>query len=152
MYKCKQFHTDLHAAGGCTGLSYFDPAIPLRPVDRASVDEGMDHFIPTAFATAARELLTLPLHGRMHNDSTVTPVYASHALVEVGFVQAPGRGTALPCVNWAGQPLAGVNITLVEPVAYKTATLSSGGAVVVSLDRKVLTFDLKLTADTLVLR
>ena len=46
--------TDVGSKGGrayyaafLPGLAYFDSAIPLRPVDRASVDEGMNHFIPT---------------------------------------------------------------------------------------------------------
>ena len=60
-------------AGFLPGLSYFAPAIPLRPVDRSSVDEGMNHFIPTEFADAAKGLITLPLTGRM-NESTVRPL------------------------------------------------------------------------------
>ena len=34
------------------GVSYFAPAIPLRPVDRSSVDESMAHFIPTGVRPA----------------------------------------------------------------------------------------------------
>jgi hypothetical protein len=91
-------------AGFMPGLSYFATAIPLRPVDRSSVDEGMDHFIPTDFTTAARDrVIWLPLAGR-ESDPTVVPVRASNPLVEVGQIQAPeGVATALPCVNWAGE-------------------------------------------------
>src|SRR5207249_2404934 len=35
--------------GFLPGLSYFQPAIPLRPVDRGSTDDTMAHFIPTKF-------------------------------------------------------------------------------------------------------
>lgn len=138
-------------AGFLPGLSYFAPAIPLRPVDRASVDSGMNHFIPTEFAIAAKDLLTLPLSGRL-NDSKVLPVLASNPLVEVGFIQAPQKGTAMPCVNWAAEPLPGFNVTLLADVEFKTAALSSGNKVTVSSDKKVFTFDLPITADVLILR
>ena len=51
----------------------------------------MSHFIPTEFNIAARDVLTLPLAGRM-GDYTVVPVTASHDLVEVGLITAPGKG------------------------------------------------------------
>jgi hypothetical protein len=63
-------------AGFMPGLAYFSTAIPHRPVDRSSVDEGMNHFIPTEFAVAARDrVLWLPLAGR-EDDPTVVPVRA----------------------------------------------------------------------------
>jgi len=74
--------------GFMPSLSYFDPAIPLRPVDRSSVDEGMDHFIPTEFDTNARDLLTIPLIGKME-DPDVVPVFASNALVRSTYYRSP---------------------------------------------------------------
>ena len=59
----------------------------------------MAHLIVTDFNTAARDFLTLPL-GKRLNDPLVVPVRASHPLVEVGVVSAPGKGTILPCINW----------------------------------------------------
>eukprot|EP01043_Picozoa_sp_COSAG02_P059111 COSAG02_NODE_7471_length_2997_cov_7.180124_4_plen_396_part_01 len=115
-------------AGFLPGLAYFSPAIPLRPVDRASVDEGMNHFIPTEFAVAAKTLITLPLASRL-NESTVRPVIGSHPLVEVGWVYAKGVGSVLPCVNWASKPLSGFTVQLNHPLltqGLKTATLASG--------------------------
>lgn len=139
--------------GFMPGLSYFDPAIPLRPVDRASVDEGMDHFIPTAFDTSARDLLTFPL-GEMMNDPTVVPVLSSNPLVEVGLVSAPGKGAAMPCVNWAGAPITGLNVTLRAPIKFTKAVLSSGGVIksTTSANGTTFTFDLVITADVIVLR
>ena len=141
-------------AGFLPGLAYFAPAIPLRPVDRSSVDEGMDHFIPTEFAEAARDLITLPLAGRL-NESSVRPVIASHPLVEVGWVYAKGIGSVLPCVNWAGAPLAGFTVTLNHPEllgSLKTAVLSSGGKLQLDKEKGTITFDLVITADAIVLR
>eukprot|EP00039_Didymoeca_costata_P021098 m.343405 g.343405 ORF g.343405 m.343405 type:complete len:1268 (+) comp22801_c0_seq1:126-3929(+) len=132
-------------------LSYFDPAIPLRPVDRSSVDEGMNHFIPTEFDVRAKELLTLPLAGR-DMDPKLRPVIASNPLVEVGFVAAEGKGTVLPCINWAGTALANFNVTLLAPVKYTKAVLSSGEVLTVSADKMSFQFNLSVTADAIVLR
>jgi hypothetical protein len=35
------------------GLSYYRPAIPVRPVDRGSSDDAMCHFLPTEFDRGA---------------------------------------------------------------------------------------------------
>lgn len=139
--------------GFMPGLSYFDPAIPLRPVDRASVDEGMDHFIPTEFDTTARDLLTLPLASKME-DPNVVPVASSNPLVEVGLVSAPGIGAALPCVNWAGAQIVGLNVTLRAPIKFTKVTTSSGSTVHVTTSTNGTTFtiDLPDTADVIVLR
>ena len=74
----------------CCLLPFFvvPQAIPYRPVDRSSIDEGMDHFIPTDFAVAARDrVLWLPMAGR-ESDPTVVPLRASNPLVEVGQIRA----------------------------------------------------------------
>eukprot|EP01052_Picozoa_sp_SAG31_P032187 SAG31_NODE_3504_length_4188_cov_2.084862_2_plen_420_part_00 len=132
------------------GLSYFaDGAIPLRPVDRSSVDEGMNHFLPTKFAEAARELITMPLH---LNDSTVVPLLSTSPFVESGMITASGIGTAMPCVNWGGVPLESFKLTLASSIEFKTATLASGKPVSVSADKLSFTFDLSTTADVVILR
>ena len=41
-------------AGFHSGLSYFDPAMPDRPVDRGSLDSSYNHFIPVAFNAQVR--------------------------------------------------------------------------------------------------
>jgi hypothetical protein len=134
------------------GVSYFAPAIPLRPVDRASVDEGFNHFIPTEFNFAARDLLTLPLAGRMR-DHTVVPVTASHDLVEVGIITAPGKGTILSCVNWAGTEIPGFTVTINTPtIAFKSAMLASTGETLSATNKTSFTFHLRITADVVVLR
>ena len=134
------------------GLSYFDTAIPLRPVDRGSTDQNFNHFLPTEFATLAKDMLTLPLAHRLHNDSTVVPIRSTDPLVEIGYIFAPGVGYAFPCVNWAGQASSKFTLTLTEPVAFGYATLASEGAVAVSEDKRSFTFELPVTSDVLVLR
>ena len=138
-------------SGFLPGLSYFEGAIPLLPVDRGSTDENMNHLVVTEFSTLARDLITLPLAGRL-DDPSVVPVRASNPLVEVGVLTAPGKGTALPCINWAGSPIAGFNVTLNAPIAFKTATLASGGKLTQQPGGKGFTFDLRVTADVIILR
>jgi hypothetical protein len=140
--------------GFLPGLSYFDPAIPLRPVDRGSTDENFNHFLPTAFSDVARALITLPLADRLKtNDSSVVPVRSTEPLVEVGLIKAAGIGYALPCINWVGKLLTEFTVTLQDDsIALRTASLASGGALAISEDKRSFTFALAATADVLVLR
>ena len=41
------------------GLAYFHPAVQKRPVGRGATDDSFTHFVPTEFATAARDSLLL---------------------------------------------------------------------------------------------
>ena len=77
------------------GFSYFAPAVPLRPVDRSSVDAGFSHTILTEFDVVARRLAALPLDGV----PGAVPVNASNPLVEVGIITADGKrqeGSSFP--------------------------------------------------------
>ena len=132
----------------------FDIDIAMGAFAGASVDEGMNHFIPTDFAESAKTLITLPLAARL-NESTVRPVIGSHPLVEVGWVYAKGVGSVLPCVNWAAEPLSGFTVQLNHPLltqGLKTATLASGRNATLDKAAGTVTFDLPLTAEVLVLR
>jgi hypothetical protein len=113
----------------------------------------MSHFIPTEFNVAARDLLTLPLAGRM-TDPTVVPVIASHDLVEVGLITAPGKGTILVCINWSDGDITGFTVTVnsLAIPAFKTAMLASTGKLLPPTNKTSFTFDLRITADVVVLR
>ena len=137
-----------HYAGFLPGLAYYEPAIPLRPCDRSSVDSGFAHFIPTEMDVRARQFIAAPLQGV----PGASPVTASEPLVEVGIITAPGLGTALPCVNWAGGPQEEFSVTLHFHVDFETATLASGGKVAVSANRSTFTFAMCDTIDALILR
>ena len=140
-------------AGFLPGLSYFEPAMPVRPVDRGSTDSNFNHFLPTQFSAVANALVTLPLAHRLKNDSAVVPVRSTEPLVEVGLIEAAGIGYALPCINWAGELLPAFTVSLQDDsISFKTAELASGGALTVSADKRSFTFALGPTVDALVLR
>jgi hypothetical protein len=130
------------------GLSYYEPAIPVRPVDRSSMDSGFTHFIPTLMDASARALIAAPLLGV----AGAVPVSSTEPLVEVGVITAGSIGTAMPCVNWSGGPIANFTITLHFELSYTTVSLASGGAITASADRKSFTFSLSDTIDAVVFR
>lgn len=138
-----------HYCGFLPGLSYYEPAIPLRPVDRSSVDSGFNHFIPTEMDASVRNFIAAPLCGVRG----AAPVTSSNPLVEVGVITALELGTALPIVNWAGAPQADFVVTLHFVVDFKAAALASGRHVTVSgANRSVFTFAMSDTIDAIILR
>ena len=129
-------------------LSYYKPAIPLRPVDRGSSDEAMAHFLPTRFDPAAADLIARPLRA-----AKVQPIISASApLVETSVIEAD-TGTAVVVTNWTREPLPGLRLTVRPPVAGTDITLAGGGKVAVDRqqDAIVLTFDLDV-ADVVILR
>lgn len=127
------------------GLSYFYPAIPLRPVDRGSTDEAMAHLVPTGFDVGAAELIARPAEG------LVRPVVCSEPLVETTVLESR-HGMAIPLVNWSGAPVKGLTVR-VALAAGKKAELASGGKVAVAKDATATTFTVDLdVADALILR
>jgi hypothetical protein len=124
------------------GLSYFKPALPLRPVDRGATDDSMAHFIPRNFAKA---LLTPATDLKL-------PVTCSENLVENTVIQAK-QGTVISLINWSGVPQKSLKVTVNVPVSTKQVSLASGGAVTLSNDNGKLVFTLDLeVADALILR
>ncbi len=127
------------------GLSYFKPAIPLKPVDRGSSDDAMSHFIPTEFDAGVGELVWLPAAG------LTPPVAADQKHIETTVIESKA-GTLITLVNWSGKPAKDLKLTVSIPVPAK-AELAGGGAVKVSKEKEktVFTLDLEL-ADALILR
>ena len=132
--------------GFLPGLSYFKPAMPLRPVDRGSTDDSMAHFIPTAFDRAAAALIGSPAA------AIDRPINSSNPLVETSIIQAK-QGVVIPLTNWSGGPIKGLQVTTNIDVPTKDVKLASGQPVKVSgaAGKQVFTFDLDV-ADALVLR
>ncbi|MCX5661831.1 MAG: beta-galactosidase trimerization domain-containing protein, partial [Planctomycetota bacterium] len=126
-------------------LTYFKPAIPLRPVDRGSTDDAMAHLIPTAFDAGADELI-----GSVVADLP-RAVVCSEKLVQASILDGP-KGVLIPLVNWSAGPVKGLKVTLTGKFPGK-ATLAGGGKVAVAADndKTVLTLDLDV-ADAIVLR
>ena len=72
----------------------------------------------------------------------------SNQLVEIGMVTAPGRGTAFPCVNWAGGAIEGFALTVHHELEYLLRSISLGilPVTVHSFDKKTSFFPEQLQA------
>lgn len=127
-------------------LSYYKPAIPLRPVDRSSADDAMCHLLPTAFDRTAAFVIGLGAA------QVARPVACSEPLVEATVIESK-HGVAVPLVNWSGRPVKGLKVTVSLPVPTANVSLASGSPIQVVREagQTAATFDLDV-ADVLVLR
>jgi hypothetical protein len=128
------------------GLSYYKPAIPLRPVDRGATDDAMIHFLPTVFDATASDLIASPAA------ELALPVECSEPLVETTVIESP-HGVAIPLVNWSGEPIRDLEVAVSMPTPRANVSLAGGGAVLRESedDRTTYTFDLDV-ADALILK
>jgi len=101
------------------GLSYYKPAIPLRPVDRGATDDAMIHFLPTDFDPLAARLIVLPAAGLK------LPVQCSGPLVETTIIQSP-HGVVIPLVNWSNRAEDKLRVTVNVPLPSGRISLASG--------------------------
>jgi hypothetical protein len=133
--------------GFLPGLAYFKPAIPRRPLDRGTTDDAFDHFIPTAFDTAAGELIGAAA------TSIQRPVEASVRLVETTVLESK-QGVVIPLINWSGGPVKGLIVRLNIDATGKDVSLASGRTVREEPrdgQRRVFLLDLEV-ADALIVR
>ena len=134
------------------GLSYFRPALPKRPVARGSTDETFNHFVPTAFAVSARQLIE---SATSHIQGLRPVVCEQEQRLDLMVIAAAGRGTVITVVNWSDKlSIPALQLELQFECDFSTATLASGGAVQVGKSaegRTKLTFDLGI-ADAVILR
>jgi hypothetical protein len=128
------------------GLSYFHPALPRRPVDRATTDDSMAHFIPTDFDRQAARLFEVAAEG------VGRPVRCSEPLVDSTVIEAK-QGVLIPLINWSKGPVKGLTVTVALDVPAGKVSLAGGGKVEVTRKdgRRVFTLDLDV-ADALILR
>jgi Beta-galactosidase trimerisation domain len=138
-------------AGFLPGLSYFKPAIPLRPEDLGTTDDAMAHFIPTRFDPGAQALIGSPARGVPRD------VERSNHLVQATVIESP-HGLVIPLVNWSGAPVKGLRLTLAAAdLRSGKVSLASGGKVELLAPRRgtegktVLRLDLDV-ADALIVR
>jgi len=144
-----------HAAGKGTttccaflpGLSYFKPAIPMRPKDFASRDDALCHFIPTQFDVNAGALVGRPLNG------ITRPAAAADPLVETTIITSPA-GALVVLDNWRGKAIHGLQVQLAVPLPAALVSLASGKPVKVGTHggQKTVTFDLDAAGDVLIFR
>ncbi|MBN1606762.1 MAG: hypothetical protein JW940_09015 [Polyangiaceae bacterium] len=135
--------------GFLPGLSYFQPAIPQRPVDRGgTIDDAFTHFVPTQFSRPVSQLIGLPAR-KIERD-----ILASEPLVETGLIES-NAGAVIPLVNFSGGAAHRLRIRAKLPVrSAPTVTLASGNPVHVRREgpcRWTFTLDLDI-ADALVVR
>ncbi len=127
------------------GLSYFKPALPLRPVDRGSRNDCLSHFIPSDFDQGAYRLIGSAIEFER-------PVTSSNPLVETTMVQA-SRGVLIPLINWSSGPIKDLELILNVPVPTRHVSLASGKKVRTFRQHGKVAFALSLdVADALVLR
>lgn len=133
--------------GFLPSLSYFKPAIPLRPVDRGSTDDAMSHFIPTAFDKDAAKFIGSVL------SALTRPVETRAELIETAVIESEA-GNVIVLQNWSGKPVQSMTVTVNIPVPTEDVSLASGGAVAVKKQgsKTTFTFDMEMSGDVLVLR
>lgn len=126
------------------GLSYFRPALPLRPVDRGSTDDSMSHFIPTAFDATVAKLIAAPA------TDIPRPVTCSNPLVETTLIDSPD-GVLIPLINWTPAPIPQLTVKLnFDPPTGVKPRLASGKPLKPGPDARTFTLDLEI-ADAVVL-
>jgi len=104
------------------GLTYFQSAIPLKPVDRGATADAMSNFIPTAFDAGADALVAAQAEG------VARPIACSEPLVDATIVAAP-QGVVIPLVNWSAGPVKGLKVTVTGDLPKGKPTLAGGGTV-----------------------
>jgi len=128
------------------GLSYFKPAIPLRPLDVNSRDDAMCQLLPTDFDAQVGRLI-----GSVASDD-LRPVITTDNLVETAVIDSP-IGTLVTLDNWRGKPLKNLRVQVNFPVPTGRVSLASGGRVKVEKAGAGTVFILDLdVADALILR
>jgi hypothetical protein len=127
------------------GLSYFKPAIPLKPLDKSGAEGAMAHFIPTNFDKAAGALIGSALK------DILRPAAAAEPLVAASIIEAKS-GTAIVLENWTGKEIKGMALTVSMPGTK--AKLASGRSIESKKegDKTVFTFDMDESGDVLILR
>lgn len=127
------------------GLSYFKPAIPLKPVDRGSTDDAMAHLMPTGGDQAALALIGSPV------DNVDLPVVCSEPLVETRVIDSE-HGMLIPLMNWTPDEIKGLTVAVLGKASRKAELASGRELKIDKQDGKVIyTLDLDV-ADAIILR
>lgn len=92
--------------GALPGIAYVAPALPRRPWDRQTRDEGFNHFLPTDFDAAVQQALLWAVQ----QANVKSDIQLSAPLVEWNAIDSE-RGTAIMLINWTGRPLSRLKVT-----------------------------------------
>jgi hypothetical protein len=141
-------------AAYCTflpGLSYFQSAMPKRPMDRGASDASTTHYLPSNFTGKMGTIIDIPL-------GSIIPVHCEPgSVVEATIIEAP-QGVVIPLINWKGKdglgvPIKNLRVTVNIPVPTKNVSLASGRPVRMEINNGARVFILDLdVADALILR
>ncbi len=80
------------------GSAYIHQAIPRRPWDRSTSDDGFAHFIPTDFNQSAKQIITAPVAYAGMADEL--PVKTSNPLVDATVIDSPS-GIVVALANYS---------------------------------------------------
>lgn len=120
--------------------AYIRQAIPLRPVDRSTVPEGFNHFLPTEYDGELVDLVTAPAGWGSCRYDVVT----NNPLVETVVMDGP-NGVAVAVINWTPKPQ---DLTLtVQYVPNQFSKVTSIQKGPLGSIRRGIVVDFKLTVD-----
>lgn len=131
--------------GFLPGLSYFKPALPLRPVDQSMAVDSMAHFLPTNFDRIAIALI------EEFTDPVSSPLRCDNPLVE-GALLVGTNGTLIPLINWSGAAITNLQVRLAVTGEVAATTASGAGAHITTNDRGLFATLALEDADALILR
>ncbi len=93
--------------GFLPGQAYLKSGLPLLPVDRATVESGFNHSLPTGMDAKLRAALVDDFLGA----DFARPVECSEPFVETTCIDSPGK-LAVPLLNYTGKPLAKLEVRI----------------------------------------
>lgn len=101
--------------GFMPGLAYLRSGLPLRPFDRGSTDDAMDHWLPTGMDRGIREAIVDAFLPR----GFVRPVECGETLVESTVIDTPAaqgrpRRLAVSLMNYTGKPIEGLTVRITD--------------------------------------
>ena len=134
------------------GLSFFKPAIPLRPVDRGTTDDSMAHFIPTDFDQDIGKLIkdACPEKPLVYlKDKNQNPL----GFIENTVIEAK-QGIVIPLINWSNKNIQDAIIEININLKDKKIQLASGKPlkqIKVSEEHTEIIFDIEI-ADAIIIR
>lgn len=80
------------------GSAYIHPAIPKRPWDRSTSDDGFAHFLPTDFDQSAKQIIAGPITEA--GLANILPVESSNPLVDATVIDSP-TGIVVALANYS---------------------------------------------------
>jgi hypothetical protein len=130
------------------GLTFLQPAMEKRPVDRGATDDTMAHLLPSRSHHAAGLLIAAPLEHKLG----FMPVFVHGGQVETTVIRSK-QGVVIPLIEWAGANRKQLHVSVRLDVPTKQVSLASGRPVMMQQEKGYVEFIFDLdVADALILR